>query len=138
MARRGRRGEKRNDKHTSKLIFFFHFPLTQRYHGERLTHVHTLKERATMAPAAKEFYEDQKNLNKLCNFLRSADGPAVREAIMMDKRVYYIKGKFKIFVIFAHNPLFVRSRLIYPSPSANGFYYFPSLLFSMCTQERSL
>lgn len=46
-----------------------------------------------MAPAAKEFYEDQKNLNKLCNFLRSADGPAVREAIMMDKRVYYIKGK---------------------------------------------
>lgn len=47
-----------------------------------------------MAPAAKEFYEDQKNLNKLCNFLRSADGPAVREAIMMDKRVYYIKGEF--------------------------------------------
>ncbi|KAL7491552.1 hypothetical protein ACHAWT_002444 [Skeletonema menzelii] len=46
-----------------------------------------------MAPAAKEFYEDQKNLNKLCNFLRSADGPAVREAIMMDKRVYYIKGE---------------------------------------------
>jgi hypothetical protein len=46
-----------------------------------------------MAPAAKEFYEDQKNLNKLCNFLRSSDGPAVREAIMMDKRVYYIKGK---------------------------------------------
>mmetsp|Transcript_18816 Transcript_18816/g.27911 ORF Transcript_18816/g.27911 Transcript_18816/m.27911 type:complete len:321 (-) Transcript_18816:50-1012(-) len=46
-----------------------------------------------MAPAAKEFYEDQKNLNKLCNFLRSTDGPAVREAIMMDKRVYYIKGE---------------------------------------------
>lgn len=46
-----------------------------------------------MAPAAKEFYEDQKNLNKLCNFLRGADGPAVREAIMMDKRVYYIKGE---------------------------------------------
>lgn len=53
----------------------------------------TSEVRATMAPAAKEFYEDQKNLNKLCNFLRSADGPAVREAIMMDKRVYYIKGK---------------------------------------------
>lgn len=46
-----------------------------------------------MAPAAKEFYEDQKNLNKLCNFLRSSDGPAVREAVMMDKRVYYIKGE---------------------------------------------
>ena len=42
---------------------------------------------------AKEFYEDEKNLNKLCNFLRSAEGPAVREAVMMDKRVYYIKGK---------------------------------------------
>lgn len=50
-----------------------------------------------MAPAAKEFYEDQKNLNKLCNFLRSSDGPAVREAIMMDKRVYYIKGEKYMF-----------------------------------------
>ena len=54
-----------------------------------------------MAPAAKEFYEDQKNLNKLCNFLRSADGPAVREAVMMDKRVYYIKGESK-FAFFVH------------------------------------
>lgn len=49
-----------------------------------------------MAPAngtTKAFYEDEKNLNKLCNFLRSSEGPAVREAVMMDKRVYYIKGE---------------------------------------------
>jgi hypothetical protein len=49
-----------------------------------------------MAPSAngsaKDFYEDDKNLMKLCDFLRSGDGPAVREAIEMDKRVYYIKG----------------------------------------------
>ena len=58
--------------------------------------IHSTLESATMAAAngkAKEFYEDEKNLNKLCNFLRSAEGPAVREAVMMDKRVYYIKGK---------------------------------------------
>lgn len=45
---------------------------------------------------AKEYYEDQKHLMKLCDFLRSGDGPAVREAIEMDKRVYYIKGEFAV------------------------------------------
>ena len=39
------------------------------------------------------FYEDEKNLRKLCNYLRSSEGPSVREAIEMDKRVYYLKGK---------------------------------------------
>jgi hypothetical protein len=43
--------------------------------------------------SAKDFYQDEKNLMKLCDFLRSGDGPAVREAIEMDKRVYYIKGE---------------------------------------------
>eukprot|EP00594_Rhizosolenia_setigera_P019488 CAMPEP_0178962860 /NCGR_PEP_ID=MMETSP0789-20121207/14635_1 /TAXON_ID=3005 /ORGANISM="Rhizosolenia setigera, Strain CCMP 1694" /LENGTH=327 /DNA_ID=CAMNT_0020647129 /DNA_START=96 /DNA_END=1079 /DNA_ORIENTATION=- len=33
------------------------------------------------------------NLNKLCDFLRSSEGPAVREAVEMDKRVQYIKGE---------------------------------------------
>ena len=59
----------------------------------------------TMAPAngtTKAFYEDEKNLNKLCNFLRSSEGPAVREAVMMDKRVYYIKGR----VAFVFSALF--------------------------------
>ena len=41
---------------------------------------------------AREFYEDEKHLMKLCDFLRSSEGPPVREAIEMDKRVYYIKG----------------------------------------------
>jgi translocation protein SEC62 len=39
------------------------------------------------------FYESIENLKKLCNFLRSSDGPLVREAIEMDKRVYYLKGE---------------------------------------------
>ena len=41
---------------------------------------------------AKDFYEDEKHLTKLCDFLRSSEGPPVREAVEMDKRVYYIKG----------------------------------------------
>jgi len=39
------------------------------------------------------FYEDEGNLKLLCNFLRSKEGPAVREAVEMDKRVYYLKGE---------------------------------------------
>jgi translocation protein SEC62 len=39
------------------------------------------------------FYEDEENLKKLCNFLRSNEGVPVREAIEMDKRVYYLKGE---------------------------------------------
>ncbi|KAL3785986.1 hypothetical protein ACHAW5_005365 [Stephanodiscus triporus] len=43
--------------------------------------------------SAKDFYEDEKHLMKLCDFLRSSEGPPVREAVEMDKRVYYIKGE---------------------------------------------
>ena len=43
--------------------------------------------------ADENFYENEENLKKLCDFLRSKEGPAVREAIEMDKRVYYLKGK---------------------------------------------
>lgn len=74
----------------------FHFSTFSLQHEEHNRSFHSTLESATMAAAngkAKEFYEDEKNLNKLCNFLRSAEGPAVREAVMMDKRVYYIKGK---------------------------------------------
>jgi len=48
------------------------------------------------------FYEDEKNLRKLCNYLRSSEGPSVREAIEMDKRVYYLKGEK--LVSFMVNP----------------------------------
>ena len=41
----------------------------------------------------KTFYEKEENLVKLCEFLRSNEGPAVREAVEMDKRVYYLKGR---------------------------------------------
>ena len=40
----------------------------------------------------KSFYEKEENLIKLCEFLRSNEGPAVREAVLNDKRVYYLKG----------------------------------------------
>ena len=39
------------------------------------------------------FYEDEENLKKLCNFLRSREGPPVREALLMEKRVLYLKGR---------------------------------------------
>ena len=39
------------------------------------------------------FYQVEANLAKLCDFLRSKEGPSVREAIEMDKRVYYLKGE---------------------------------------------
>lgn len=39
------------------------------------------------------FYDDEENLKKLCDFLRGKEGPAVREAIEMDKRVHYLKGE---------------------------------------------
>jgi hypothetical protein len=59
---------------------------------------------STMAPngtSAASFYTDDKNLMKLCDFLRSSDGPAVREAIEMDKRVYYIKGAWRMTFVHA-------------------------------------
>ncbi|EJK69567.1 hypothetical protein THAOC_09161 [Thalassiosira oceanica] len=46
-----------------------------------------------VANGSREFYDDDKNLMKLCDFLRSTEGPPVREAVEMDKRVYYIKGE---------------------------------------------
>jgi len=49
------------------------------------------------------FYKDEKNLKILCNFLRSEEGPAVRDAIMMDKRVHYFKGTFFFHVSFVHS-----------------------------------
>lgn len=54
--------------------------------------------KATVAAATEEekeasFYEDEDNLKKLCDFLRSNEGPTVREAIEMDKRVHYLKGE---------------------------------------------
>jgi len=48
------------------------------------------------------FYENEIHLRKLCNFLRSPEGPSVREAIEMDKRVYYLKGEK--LVSFLTNP----------------------------------
>lgn len=38
------------------------------------------------------FYDDEDNLKKLCDFLRSSEGPPVREALLMEKRVHYLKG----------------------------------------------
>jgi hypothetical protein len=45
------------------------------------------------------FYEEAENLKKLCDFLRSRQGPPVRESLLMEKRVHYLKGSFR-FVSF--------------------------------------
>jgi hypothetical protein len=42
---------------------------------------------------APTFYEDAENLKKLCNFLLTGEGPRVREALLMEKRVLYLKGR---------------------------------------------
>ena len=44
------------------------------------------------------FYDDIENLKKLCDFLRSKNGPLVREALLMEKRVHYLKGKCAISI----------------------------------------
>lgn len=49
--------------------------------------------KADVVGDATSFYEVEENLAKLCDFLRSNEGPTVREAIEMDKRVYYLKGE---------------------------------------------
>ena len=41
---------------------------------------------------ASSFYDDIENQKKLCDFLRSKQGPPVREALLMEKRVHYMKG----------------------------------------------
>jgi hypothetical protein len=49
--------------------------------------------------AKKNFYEEEENLTKLCNFLRSKHGPPVRNAVMMDKRVLFLKGMLRVSVL---------------------------------------
>jgi hypothetical protein len=46
----------------------------------------------TTSTTSIAFYEDAENLKKLCDFLRSRQGPPVREALLMEKRVHYLKG----------------------------------------------
>jgi hypothetical protein len=46
------------------------------------------------ASSTPSFYEDAANLKKLCDFLRSRHGPPVREALLLEKRVHYLKGTY--------------------------------------------
>jgi len=66
------------------------------YTQHRLRNVFTMASKTTNGTSndAKSFYENEHNLAKLCDFLRSEQGPPVREAVEMDKRVHYLKGKF--------------------------------------------
>jgi hypothetical protein len=56
---------------------------------------------STATSSAKEnvvtFYENPDQLKKLCDFLCSRNGPPVREALLMDKRVHYLKGMLFIY-----------------------------------------
>jgi translocation protein SEC62 len=51
------------------------------------------------------FYDDLENLKKLCDFLRSKNGPPVREALLMEKRVHYLKGKYFLSFFRQNNVL---------------------------------
>lgn len=77
--------------------FFDRHPLRR---GGPLSHfatsiqfIHSPAPSPGISKMAEAFYENEENLKKLCDFLRGKEGPAVREAIEMDKRVYYLKGK---------------------------------------------
>ena len=67
---------------------------------------------SSTAVAVQAYYQDEENLKKLCNFLRTKHGPAIREATLMEKRVYYLKGtgmlnfiiRKGIFVRFGREP----------------------------------
>lgn len=61
--------------------------------GAQVTMATTKTEDKGTGNATPSFYEEEENLQKLCNFLRSNEGPPVREALLMDKRVHYLKGK---------------------------------------------
>ena len=62
---------------------------------QRITKLYPRSTNKMAAKAAEgaSFYESEENIRKLCNFLRSRDGVAVREALLMEKRVHYLKGK---------------------------------------------
>uniref|UniRef100_A0A7S3L1N7 Translocation protein SEC62 n=1 Tax=Amphora coffeiformis TaxID=265554 RepID=A0A7S3L1N7_9STRA len=51
------------------------------------------KKEETKVSKSLAFYQEPGNLKKLCDFLRSRQGPALREAVLMDQRVYYLKGE---------------------------------------------
>jgi hypothetical protein len=63
-----------------------------RLKGAQMTMAAKAEEKVT-ENASPSFYEEEENLQKLCNFLRSNEGPPIREALLMDKRVHYLKGK---------------------------------------------
>lgn len=74
-------------------------PVTTKPH--KLFRLSAVDKALAMATNGKEeetkpivFYQEEENLQKLCNFLRSKEGPPVREAIEMDKRVHYLKGEY--------------------------------------------
>eukprot|EP00956_Cyclotella_meneghiniana_P011971 scaffold16889_cov63-Cyclotella_meneghiniana.AAC.3 len=88
------------DRRIFSCLLYFSLALNATHRRRRKPHSHsTQNPTTTMASSSTNgttttFYQTDKNLMKLCDFLRSSDGPAVREAIEMDKRVYYIKGTF--------------------------------------------
>ena len=56
------------------------------------------------------FYEKHpEQLKKLCDFLRSRNGPPVREALLMEKRVHYLKGTYAIIVYVIFIDCFARN-----------------------------
>jgi hypothetical protein len=56
------------------------------------SHSNTNGTAAANAATTTSFYEEPEHLKKLCDFLRSRHGLPVREALLMEKRVHYLKG----------------------------------------------
>lgn len=57
-----------------------------------------------MTTSPSVFYEKEENLKKLCDFLRTREGPPCREALLMERRVLYLKGSIEETVVGPSRP----------------------------------
>jgi len=71
---------------------------------------------------ASSFYDDIEHQKKLCDFLRSKQGPPVREALLMEKRVHYMKGTLMGVMLRTVNARFslILSTIVYVSHSMHN------------------
>ena len=85
----------------------------------------------TQSDESDLFYEDSENLKKLCNFLLSGEGPRVREALLLEKRVIYLKGRLLIIfqcTIHNNNKFKIAINQLVPSNEMHETYVSPHIL----------
>jgi hypothetical protein len=66
--------------------------------AQKVTMAAKTEEKETVK-ASPSFYDEEENLQQLCNFLRTNEGPPIREALLMDKRVHYLKGECSVSTV---------------------------------------